>query len=518
MTSRLHTVAALAVGIMLTASATACNNDNITSLNQNPNNPETAPAGAVFTNAVQTAVGRWLGSAYDLRQMELLTQHLAEVQYPDEDRYARIRAADTQNYFASGGGAYATSLEDFRQVEKQGIALNSPAISAPAVIMSQWEFGYLTDNWGDIPYSQALLGDSAGAPVLPAYDAQKDVYAGILGKLTKASADLAGASPRNLGSADPIYGGDAASWRKFANSLRARHAMRLSNVDPAKSNAELTAAFAAGVFSSNDDNAVLAWPGDGVFDNSWSVNFKTRDDHRLSKTFADLLIPTNDPRLAIFAMPTADFSSGKAGAAKYAGQPNGLNASTAGTYLTSTSRPGAVFYPGTTSYGTFGGAGGKQPSYLMTYAEVLFIKAEAAARSMGGLTPAQAAGFYNDAITASMNQWGITDDAAISAYLAQPNVAYAGGVAGQKQIAQQKWIALFSDGGQAWFEWRRTCQPSAIKAGPNAIFTYVPRRLEYPVLELQVNGQNVNAAVARQGADAMNTKVYWDTMTGPTCS
>jgi hypothetical protein len=294
--------------------------------------------------------------------------------------------------------------------------------------------------------------------------------------------------------------------------------MRLANVDPAKANAELTAAFAAGVFTSNADNAKLAWPGDGVFDNSWATNFKTRDDHRLSKTLTDILVPTSDPRLDVFAQPTPDFVAGKAGAAKYAGQPNGLNASTAGTYLTSTSRPGAIFYPGTTSYGTFGGNGGKAASYLMTYAEVQFIKAEAAARSMGGLTPAQAAGFYNAAITASMNQWGISDAAAISAYLAQPTVAYAGGVAGQKQIAQQKWIALFSDGGQAWFEWRRTCQPSTIKAGPAAVFTYVPRRLEYPVLEAQVNGQNVNAAIARQGPDVMSTKVYWDTGTGPTCS
>ena len=89
------------------------------------------------------------------------------------------------------------------------------------------------------------------------------------------------------------------------------------------------------------------------------------------------------------------------------------------------------------------------------------IQAEAAERSLGGLTPSQAAGFYNAGITASMNQWGVTDAAAITAYLAQPAVAYKGGTAGLKQIALQKWIALYSDGGQAWFEWRRTCTPDA---------------------------------------------------------
>ena len=511
--------AALAAGLVLAAGAMACDPGDITSLNQNPNSPEDAPAGAVFTQATQTAVGRWLGSAYNLRQMEFVTQHLAEVQYPDEDRYARIRASDTQTYFAGATGAYATSLEDFRQVVKKGQAANSAAIWAPASIMQQWEFSYLTDNWGDIPYSEALAGDSIGGAVLPKYDPQQEVYNGILSKLAAASTALATPGGQSLGGADPIYGGSSTAWRKFANSLRARAALRIINADPAKANTELTAALAAagGVFTSNGDNAKLDWPGDGVFNNPWATNFQTRDDHRMSKTFVDILVANGDPRLPIFAMPTKDFEDGKAGAAEYAGQPNGLNAATAGTYFTSTSRPGEVFYPGATAYGNYGGDGASQPSYLMTYAEVLFIKAEAAARNIGGLTAAQAAGFYNAGITASMEQWGVTSSAAIAAYLAQPGVAYVAGTEGLKRIAIQKWIALYSDGGQAWFEWRRTCQPP-IAPGPAAIFTYVPRRLEYPTTELSVNEANVKAAIARQGPDAMSTRVWWDKAGAPTCS
>jgi hypothetical protein len=444
---------------------------------------------------------------------------MAEVQYPDEDRYDRIRASDTQNLFQGITGAYATSLEDFRQVIKKGESFTSPAVWAPASIMQQWEFGYITDNWGDVPYSQALAGDSAGGAVLPAYDAQKDIYAGMFAKLAAASTALATPGRENLGGADPIYGGSATAWRKFANSLRARYAMRVVNADPALANTQLTAALnaAGGVFTSNDDIAKLDWPGDGVFNNSWSDNFQTRDDNRMSKTFIDILVARNDPRLPVFAQPTEDFVNGEPGAAEYAGQPNGLDAATAGTYFTSTSRPGAAFYPGATAYGTFGGSGASHPSYLMTYAELLFIKAEAAERGMAGLTPGQAKGFYDAAITASLNQWGITGSAEVAAYLADPNVAYAGGTAGLKQIAIQKWIALYTDGGQAWFEWRRTCQPS-IAPGPDAIFNYVPRRLEYPTGEISVNGDNVNAAKARQGADAMSTRVWWDKANvAPTC-
>ena len=503
--------AALAASLALAAGVGACNSD-LTSLNQNPNSPENAPAGAVFTNAVANAVGRWLGSGFDLRQMEFLAQHFAENQYPDEDRYARIRASDTQGTFT---GAYNNSLEDFNKVQQKGMEQNSPAVYAPAMIMQQWEFGYLTDAWGAVPYSQALKGDSGIA--LPAYDLQKDIYAGMFAALTRAAADLEDPGPQSLGGADPIYGGSPTRWQKFANSLRARAAMRLSYVDQTTANAELTAALngPGGVFTSNADNATLDWPGDGVFNNPWSNNFQTRDDHRMSKTFVDTLLSHSDPRLAIFAMPTVDFQKGQAGAAEYAGQPNGLATAAASPYSTSTSRPGAIFYGGGTSYGFFGGNGASQSSYLMTYAEVLFIKAEAAERGLAGLTQGQAAQFYYDGIRASMQQWGVAD-ADITTYLARADIAYKGGVDGLKQIATQKWIALFTDGAQAWFEWRRTCVPN-LKPGPDAIFSYVPRRLEYPTSEFSVNPDMVQAAIDAQGEDVMSTQTYWDTRSALTC-
>jgi hypothetical protein len=145
----------------------------------------------------------------------------------------------------------------------------------------------------------------------------------------------------------------------------------------------------------------------------------------------------------------------------------------------------------------------------MVYAEVAFIQAEAANRGIGGLTPAQAAGFYNAGITASMEQWGVSP-ADIAAYLAQPGVAYAGGAAGLNQIGLQKWIALFAQGTEAWAEYRRTGNPATLKAGPAAAINTIPRRVAYSVDEQSVNGPNRAAAVARQGADNMTTHVWWD--------
>ena len=504
------------ISILLAATAVlvaaGCNNDKLTSVNKNPNAPTTAPTPALFLNGVQSGVANWLGSGYDLRDISLIVQHLAENQYIANDQYKGVNSTSQNALFS---GVYQGSLEDLQVVVRNGTAANDPSAWAPALITQQWEYGYLTDTWGDVPYSQALAVDSSASIKAPAYDPQQQIYTGMMAALQKSATALQGVTKSSLGASDPIYGGDNVKWQKFANSLHARDALRIVNADPATADKELKAAFTApgGVFTSNADMAKLVWPGDGVFNNPWAVNFSSRDDDRMSKTLIDTLNHLNDPRVPIYAMPAA-------ATGLYAGQPNGLTNAQAVAYSDNASRPGAIFYPGPVAYGSgsYGGGGNSYPSYLMSYAEVALIQAEAAERSLGGLTPAQAAGFYNAGITASMQQWGVTNAAAIAAYLAQPAVAYKGGVAGQKQIALQKWIALYSDAGQAWAEWRRTCTPSLVPALNNNSFGYVPRRIRYPSSELSANNAQVQAAVTRMGGDLNNTHVWWDkTTTAPTC-
>ena len=496
-----------AAGLVLAAGAVGCNNDSLTNLNNNPNNPTSAPAGPVFTSAARISAAVFVGNNYDLRQTQFVAQHWAEAQYPTEDTYARLDPSSTQGAWNT---SYFTQMEDLKKVSDGGLAAKAPGTWGPAQVLLQWNYEYLTDTWGNIPYSQALKGDSTGGSLTPAYDAQKDVYAGMLATLTADAAALKGAA-NTLGSADPIYQGSTTQWAKFANSLRARLAMRLVNVDPATADAQLKAAFTdpAGVFASNADQAKLNWPGDGVYNNPMTDNFSTRDDHRVSKTLANILINNNDPRMKVWMQPVADSSlSGPVG---YYGMPNGLTAANAGNYLKTASRLGSYWYPGATTYGTLGSSANKKnPSFYMTYAELAFIQAEAAQRSLGGLTPAQAAGFYNAGITASMTQWGVSASA-IATYLAQPSVVYAGGAAGLVQIATQKWLALIDDGSQAWAEWRRTCQPSTIAPGPAAVVPYVPRRFYYPATEYSINPTGVNGAVSAQGADNFATRMYWDT-------
>ncbi len=375
--------------------------------------------------------------------------------------------------------------------------------------MKSWAFQIMTDTWGDIPYSEALRGDSTGGSLTPKYDAQKDIYAGMIADLKTAATTMTAptATDPGLGGSDPIYGGDTDKWRRFANSLRARMSLRISDVDPATANTELTAAFSGpgGLMQSNADNAELAWPGDGIFDNPWASNFATRDDHRIAKVLADTLNTLKDARITVYAQPT------KANSAVYAGIQNGLSTTNAATFFNTTSRPGTIFYPGVTTYGTYGSSAGKRtPSYLMVYAEVAFIQAEAAARGLGGLNAGQAAGFYNAGIRASFEQWGLPSSAA-DAYLQQPGVAYAGGATGLRQIGLQKWIALFTQGSEAWAEYRRTGNPSTLTPGPAAIISSIPRRIPYSVNEQSVNAASLSEAVSRQGADNFLTRVWWDT-------
>ncbi|HEX6964715.1 MAG TPA: SusD/RagB family nutrient-binding outer membrane lipoprotein, partial [Gemmatimonadaceae bacterium] len=468
-----------ALPVVAVLAASGCDN-GLTGVNDNPNGPTHVDASFLFPNAVTGAVGTVLGFSLDEDLTALWAQQYAENQYNTEDQYdlSDARVSSLWSSFYSG------PLEDFHQILEQADSDSQPNIAAPAQIMQSWTFSIATDLWGDIGYTDALHGMDAGGTMTPTYDAQQAVYDSLLADLSAAVARIDANAP-TLGAADVIYHGDMTQWAKFANSLRMRLAMRLSNADPAKAQSEFAAAYAAGGFTSNADNAELDYPGDGVWDNPIYDYQKSRADHAISATMVDTLTSMADPRLAIFANPIPVDTDGSDGWT-YRGQPNGSNYQTP---LDSLSTIGSALTRATS------------PSVMMSYAEVLFLEAEAAER--GWITGVTAAQLYSDAITASMQQYGI-DQTAIDAYLAQPSVAYAGGSDGLRQIALQKWIALFGNGPEAYAEWRRTGYPN-LTPGPDALNDgLIPVRLPYPSIEQQLNSANLDAAISRQGGASLN--------------
>jgi len=461
----------LSVFAALTASA-ACG--DLTSINDNPNGPTDVQPPSMLSNAIQTVVDRVDGpnNNLDIRGGGLWVQYYAEIQYRDEDKYIVRPGVDGE------WGMYSGPLEDFQRMINKGVAAGVPNWEAVGRIMKSYAFSVMTDAMGDIPYSEAF---QERALLTPKYDTQQAIYTALFADLAKASQQI---DPVGIGfsSGDIMYGGDMTLWRKFANSLRLRLAMHLTNVAPATAQSEALAAVTAGVFASNDDNAQLMYLASAPDQNPIykNVHVDKRDDYGMSKTFVDSLLSWNDPRLPVFAQLNKDTIIANR---TYQGLPNGLNDG-AGPALFYISRIGAYWRETPAA-----------PLALLTYSEVLFLEAEAAERGWITGTP-PAATLYADAIRASMEQYGIATTA-INAYLAQPRVAYAGGAAGLTQIAYQKWVSLFTQGMEGWTEVRRTGVPTLVP-GPNAVLTKIPERLPYSDNEAVLNKANLDAAVAAQ--------------------
>lgn len=487
------------LGAALVVSA-ACNSDSLTDVNKNPNAPETVSSELLFSTAA-VASTRAIRGTIEITPSTFVhwPQYLAEYQYP-EISYYQFRPTTADGWFNT---FYSGPLEDFEQALRQSRAAQRPNQIGPILTMRAWTYSVMTGMWGDIPFSQANQGDQGN--IAPKYDTQQVIYDSLLKNLTDANTMMSASAGTGFGSQDPVYAGDMAKWKKAANSLRARLGMNLSKVDPTRARTEVAAAVAAGGFTSNADNAQIVWPGDNIIDNPWYDNQKegigTRDDARLSVTFVDTLKHLSDPRLGVFARPVQDPNCGTTAnctavpAGDYRGMPNGLLAGDAGNWGTRSSRLGTQVFAA------------KQPSYIMTYAEYSFIKAEAAER---GWITGSAAQFYQDGIRASMQQWGVSD-AAIATYLALPRVTYAGGNAGLAQIGVQKWIALFTQGFEAWSEWRRTGFPNLTPAlNARTANQQIPRRVIYPQTEQSFNAANLQAAISAQGGDALDKRLWID--------
>jgi hypothetical protein len=379
----------------------------------------------------------------------------------------------------------------------KGQTSNTPNWSAVGRILKSYAFSVMTDAMGDQPYSEALKGDTVLAP---AYDTQQQIYNGLFTDLATAVAEV---DPVGIGfaSGDLMYDGDMAQWQKFANSLRLRLALHLSNVDATKGATEAAAAVAAGVFTSNADNATLTYLASSPNRNPIYNDARGRDDYGMSKTFVDSLTSWADPRLPVFAQVNPDNTG-------YNGLPNGLKdgQGAGGLYpLSAISR-----------FGAFWRERPNAPMDLLTYSEVLFLEAEAAERGWIPGGTAAAATFYTNAITASMQQYGVAAGS-ITTYLGSPKVAYdaAGAtLAGHlQQIAYQKWTSMFMQGMEAWTEVRRTQVPTIVP-GCFADFRHMPERLPYDDNEAVLNKTNLDAAVASQGftqGNDISSKPLWFT-------
>lgn len=457
------------------------------------------------------------------------------------DQYAQYFAC-TATYFPSDRlnirmdwvGAAFNPIYTEMVPQLQSITKAAAPGSAEAALSDiVWVLGFhrVTDYWGPIPYFQAgKPGNSV------AYDPQDKIYDDFFKKLSAAVTVLKSKNTEiPYGTFDLIYAGDVNKWIKFANSLRLRLALRISKVDPARAKTEAEAAVAAGAFTdSPGDDALLqkSLKGD---DNNGLSRMSDWNEFRMSASMESVLKGYQDPRLPVYFLPDGASKSNPAGNGKYDGLRNGLTA----TQLTETQNS----YANNSKVGKrwsssdFGGNDNflETPQNIMSVAEAYFLRAEGALLgwNMGGT----AKELYEAGITNSMKQWGITDAAAITAYINSSNVPVAPGdflsspavsdapikfaadePTQKKQIAIQKWLAIFPDGTEAWADYRRSrafiLYPVANSENPDIADpkTQWIRRIPFLKSEVRNNKAAVEAAIPLlgSGGDKLTTPLWWD--------
>lgn len=505
--------------ITLVVSFSACT-DQFEEVNTNVNRPtiEQAAPDMLLTNSIESMtdrvheifLGHEMGSSW--------VQHMAKVQYTDEDRYIP-RVSVINNTWTS---FYAASGQDVATIIDVAEAKDLKNYKGIAYVLKAYITSVLTDLYGDIPYSEAWKGSAAEAIVSPVYDTQESIYTDLVAKLKEAN-DLLSVDNEEV-TGDILFNGDIVKWKKFANSLRLRLLLRMSSKKSVAADMQAIVSSPATypIFASNADNAALKYLGSAPNNHPINENRKSRDDHRVSKTLIDMLykeVDSPDYRVSIYANLAE-------GTNDYAGIPNGLRSSDAANYdgngLKNTSKIGSFYTQPST------------PGMLMSYAELQFILAEAAHKNYISGGEEKAEEYYTKGIEASYYQnasyftdileeewsstfvsWGWKEaemsilDYALADFMEYGGYAYDAAHA-MELIGTQKWVALFDQGLQANFEWRRIGYPVLVAPADADNQRKIPVRVFYPSDEYSRNKTNVEAAVARQGKDDLNTKVWWN--------
>jgi hypothetical protein len=460
-------------------------------INTSPNAPTAVNSNLLLPQIQRDMINSLLGETWGIGN--IVIQHTAKNQFVNEDRYLWGELNSIWNNVYD-------NMRDVQNIVIQSDALGEKNYKGVALVMKSWMFSLATDAYGDVPYSQAT--QAKAGQNFPAYDSQEQIYNGLLADLKTAN-DILGTSSEGVGG-DLIFNGDMTKWKKLANSLRIRYLLRISNKRDVSADLKAIVDNPAAnpIFTKVDESAVYTFsplsPDQFPLHTARSGSF---NEFRASKTLMDTLKSLNDPRMPIFFRPTPGTIN--SANPQYVGIPNGLNDVDALKY---NGGPQAQSTIGTLYYEQAVTAQGLAiaKGVIMTYAELQFLLAEAAEK---GLIGGDAKTFYENGVNGSFTFYGLSTPAD---YLTRAQTKYEGSSAEKlAKIGFQKWVSLYFQGLEAWFDWRRTGIP-ALKAGPsNQNNDKIPVRFRYPIIEQALNSDSYKAAVARQGADDLNSKMWY---------
>lgn len=472
--------------LIITCVFFACN-DRLEELNKPTKAAVDVPAETLFTNGLNELFYMMNNSNTNVNVFRLYAQYWAQTTYPDESQYNMVTRRNPDNFWR---GAYRDALKDLEESRKitertwESLGITEAERDNRIAIIEAckvYVFSALVDAFGAVPYTEALDEEI----LQPGYESGQAVYDAIIADLDAAIAMFDPASESWPEGQDPVYEGDTEKWLKFANSLKLKLAITISDVNAGKAGSMVAEAIAGGVFTDNDDNASITYLD--AFPNTHPVHEDLvqsgRDDYVVANTLVDVLNDLGDPRIEVYAQPLEDGT--------YKGGVYGTN-----NTFALFSHIGEPFYEPTTE------------GLILDYAEVEFLLAEAEER--GFAVAGTAEEHYNAGIRASMEYWNV-DDTDIDVYLLNPDVAYSTAAGDWKQkIGVQHWLALYNRGFEGWTVWRRL-DFAGFNAPPLLTYDDIPKRFIFPIEEATLNRQNLDEAIQLiGGTDDAQTKVFWD--------
>ncbi|RLD84033.1 MAG: SusD/RagB family nutrient-binding outer membrane lipoprotein [Bacteroidetes bacterium] len=462
---------------------------------------------------------------------------------------------------------YLGGLDNFMKLTDTGGEFENELMYATGLIMKGLYYQMFTDVFGEVPYSEAADPDV----VLPKFDAQKDIYQGIIADLDRAiaiigDATTSGDGVQDLGDNDLYCHGDMQKWKRLASSLKLRIAIRAYGASgDTFAAATVTSALAGDLLETESDNVVLdkdaeisQW-GAACYGDVWHNFGGLGSKWHVGEQLINYLQDYGDPRLDLYAQPALGGTFGfkqpestvedtephdyffervqhiRDKIAHVVGNTDFYEELPDSVTFTLPENTYYIGQPTRQASGVYNYTRWEffsQPSevvtqqknqgqkpfneLILTSGETYLLRAQAAVL---GLSGENAQSMYEDGIRYSMRLWGVGDDD-IDNFIATSAMGQLDGTQEQnlEKIAIQRWLAMYTDGFEAWSIVRKTGYPSELANGvTNEKLYYIggdigdmyPQRLRYGGDTYAKNGTNTSAAVSRQGPDLQTTELWY---------
>ena len=556
----------IASSFLLAMTITSCTK-GFEEMNQDPFSPTGTTVEALF-NGVVSSLQVSMNEQFYLQN---------EIWYPETE----LGALTSESWGNSQIGTsqlwseYYLMLSNIRELETRFDAYDEEVADTSACdkvraqlnILKAYQTFKVTDVFGDIPYSQAgrIWGNSTSqAAMKPEWDTQESIYKSLLKEL-EWSRNVLHADSATTYHGNPYYklpyevllNNNYTLWAEFANSLILRHGLRMYDKDPEFATPYLVDAynFIYSVMStsggSSNGGAIALWPNQ--LGTNWDTNWSFREHKhlRMGETIWKCLSSNDDVlgsgiydyRTYLFFDTSHKNDSFPDGAWHAYPQIRTTETPTEGGSPYAQSRDANYTFKGPLcQYSPFNYYLTRDEKYmpqiLVTYADVLFMKAEIEVRNIGGITPplmadeSIRAGIYQSFLfwthipnytdrwvffypqytsyTANLDIWSYCNNMAANVmnYAVWMNPEYDGSQEFYlKMIYQQRWLNLFRQPWEAWALARRTMMtPTTTDHAKLTSF-----RMEYPQKEVEYNYDNYTTQVARMShGDTRQTRVWWN--------